>query len=143
MDSENVKLLIVLIGVFGTAVTIPVSLFWLDHRTRTRALDLLRIYAERGEEPPAPVLQSVAGVSGWGRPSQPGDTSRPTRGNHFAHAAANSIFTAGLAALAWWRFSMSGELSGWVLALSLGALFFAASLAARLVGAYYAPSHER
>lgn len=138
MDSENVKLLFVLVVVFGTAITIPVSLFWFDHRTKTRALDILRIYAERGEEAPASVLQALTGVSvsGWAQP-HPGERPRQTRGGHLAHAAGNSIFTVGLTALAWWRFSSSGEISGWVMALSLGALFFAAGLAARLVGAYY------
>lgn len=138
MDAENVKLLIVLVVVFSTAITIPVSLFWFDHRTRTRALDLLRIYAERGEEPPASVIQAVTGASGWARPSHPGEHPRQTRGGHLAHAAGNAVFTVGLTGLTWWRFSTSGEYSGGVLVLSLAALFFAAGLAARLVGAFYA-----
>src|SRR4051812_38553411 len=137
MDSENVRLLFVLVVVFGTAITIPVSMFWLDHRTRTRALDLLRTYAERGEEPPASIVQAVTGVSGWARPPQPGEKRPATRGHHLAHAAGNTVFTIGLAGLAWWRFSVFGAATPWLIPSILGALFFAAGLAARLVGAYY------
>jgi hypothetical protein len=138
MDSEHVKLLFVVVVMFGAVVTIPVSLFWLDHRTKTRALDLLRIYAERGEEPPASVLQAMPGFSSWARPPQSGEPPRQTRGGHLAHAAGNAIFTAGFTALTWWRFSTSGAMGSGVIVLSLAALFFAAGLAARLVGAYYA-----
>jgi hypothetical protein len=139
MTAEHIKLLIVLTVVFGAAITIPVSMFWFDYRTKTKALDLLRTYAERGEEPPASVVQAVTGASGWVRPPQPGAPTRRTRGNWLAHAAANTVFTVGLTTLAWWRFSTVGEFSGWVIAFTLAALFFAAALAAQLVGAYYAP----
>ena len=138
MDTENVKLLIVLVVVFAPPSRSRCRCSGSDHRTRTRALDLLRIYAERGEEPPASVLQAVTGASGWARPPQPGAHPRQTRGGHLAHAAGNAVFTVGLTGLTWWRFSTSGEYGGWVIALSLAALFFAAGLAARLVGAFYA-----
>jgi len=139
MDREIFKLL-TLIVVFGLCTSIPVWIFWLDHRNRTRALDVLRMYAERGEEPPASVLQAVARVSTWGdyTPAPHKEMRPPTRGGHLAHAAANTVFAIGLSWLAWWLFSSSGKASAGIIVSILAALFFAAAAAARLVGAYYA-----
>jgi hypothetical protein len=128
--------------VFGAGVVIAVGVVWHEHRTRTRALDVLRIYAERGEEPPASVIQAVMGVSRGGRIDPPARRS-PTRASHLSHAAPNAVFAAGLAALAWWRMPESGDLdTGGGIAI-LAALFFAASMVARLVLAYYSPANER
>jgi hypothetical protein len=62
-----------------------------------------------------------------------------TRGGFLAHAAANTIFAIGFSSFAWWRYSDLGEASTGVIVSILVALFFAASVAAQLVGAYYAP----
>jgi hypothetical protein len=139
MTGENVTGLVVVILVLGTGVAIAVAIAWFDHRTRTRALDVLRVYAERGEEPPASVVQALTPISGW--PRQPAATApkRSTRGRCLAHAAANTVFAGGLSWLAWWRFSTSGDAGPGVIVAILVALFFAAALAAQLVGAYYAP----
>lgn len=146
MTPENLTPLVVLALIFGTGVAIAVSIAWLDHRTRTRALDVLRVYAERGEEPPQSVTQTLAGVSGWPRKApDPMDYTRDrlgrprTRGGFLAHAAANTVFAAGFAGLSWWRISATGEASPGVIVAILIGLFFAASVAAQLVGAYYAP----
>jgi len=142
MDKEIFKLLTMFV-LFGLCFSIPVMIFWFDHRTRTKALDVLRVYAERGEEPPASVLESVTKVSRWGdytpRPL-PGERRPTTRGRHLAHAAGNVVLAAGLSWLAWWLFSLSGKTSAGIIVAILAALFFAAGLAARLVGAYYASS---
>lgn len=137
MDSETVVQMTVLIAVFVAGAVITVSILWLEYRRRTRALDVLRAYAERGEEPPASVIQALVSTSGH---TPPAPKTPPTRGGHLAHAAANAVFTAGLAGLAWWRIAAFGETGGGVSLVLLAALFFAAGLAARLVGAYYAPS---
>ena len=148
MTGENATAFFALILIFGTGITIPVSIAWLDHRTRTKALDVLRVYAERGEEPPLSVTQALSSVSGWPRGFVPlpdaGDNrdriGRPrTRGGFLAHAAANTIFAAGFSGIAWWRYSELGQTSAGVIVATIVALFFAASVAAQLVGAYYAP----
>src|SRR5678816_147419 len=99
MDSHAISQ-IVLALVFAAFALIPVSYFWFDHRTRTRGLDTLRVYAERGEEPPSSVIEAVTRVTNpWGNP-----TPRPpqSRANHLAHAAASTVIAVGLAALVWW-----------------------------------------
>ena len=92
------------------------------------------IKLERGEDPPAPVVQALTAVSG--RPPAP---HAPTpRSWHLAHVAANTVFTAGLGGFAWWRFTETGDAGTLVIICIFAALFFAAATAARLVGAYYA-----
>jgi len=145
MTSEHITGFLVVVLVLGTGIAIAVTIAWFDHRTRTRALEVLRVYAERGEEPPSSVLQALTWVSGWPRKA-PGATDnrdrfgRPrTRGSFLAHAAANTIFAAGFSGFAWWRISTLGEAGTGVIVAILVALFFTASVAAQLVGAYYAP----
>jgi hypothetical protein len=140
MDN-NVTTLTVFCLVFGTAVTIPVAIAWFEHRTRTKGLEMLRIYAERGEEPPASVLGAVTKVTNvYGRPPQgPSTPPQPqTRVNHLAHAAASTVIAVGLAGLVWWRVSAYNEKGTGIIVGCLIALFFAGSAAARLVYAYYA-----
>lgn len=145
MTSKDIMGLVVVILVLGTGITIPVLVSWFDHRTRTRALEVLRVYAERGEEPPASVTQALTWVSGWPRKAPDAADNRDrlgrprTRGGFLAHAAANTIFAAGFSWFAWWRYSDLGEASTGVIVSILVAMFFAASVAAQLVGAYYAP----
>jgi hypothetical protein len=145
MTGENVTAFFVLIIIFGTGIAIAVSIAWFDHRTRTRALEVLRVYAERGEEPPSSVLLALTSVSGWPRKVDATEKrdrlGRPyTRGSFLAHAAADAVFAAGFSSFAWWRYSDLGEASTGVMVSIFVALYFAASTAARLVGACYAPA---
>jgi hypothetical protein len=142
--SDNILQIVVVALVIGTGITIPVLISWFDHRTRTRALDVLRVYAERGEEPPVSVTQALTWVSGWPKAAPPADDNRDrigrprTRGGFLAHAAADAVFAAGFSWFAWWRYGDLGEASTGVMVCIFVALYFAASTAARLVGAYYA-----
>ena len=147
MTNEHVQLMIVLGVLFGAGVAVPISLFWFEHRTRTRALDVLRVYAEKGEEPPSSVLQALASASASGWAPKPDPTAdnrdrigRPrTRGGFLAHAAANTVFAVGFFGFAWWRYADLGEASTGVMVSIFFGLFNAASVAAQLVGAYYTP----
>ena len=140
MDSKTIGQIIVVCLIFGGGISIPVLIAWLEHRTRTRGLDTLRIYAERGEEPPVSVIEAVTTVSNvYGRPPQTRTATPQTRGNHLAHAAASTVIAAGLAGLVWWRVSAYGEKGAGIIIGILAVLFFAGSVAARLVYAYYAP----
>ena len=144
MAAKDILGLVVLILCLATGITIALLGAWFDHRTRTRTLDVLRVYAERGEEPPPSVTQALTSVSGWPKaPAAPDNRDRigrpRTRGGFLAHAAANTVFAAGFSWFAWWRYADLGEASTGVIVSILVAMFFAASVAAQLVGAYYAP----
>jgi hypothetical protein len=146
MTAQNVTAFVFFMLLLGTGVAIAVSIAWFDHRTRSKALDVLRAYAERGEEPPPSVTQTLTVVSGGPRKApDPTDYTRDrlgrprTRGGYLTHAAANAVFAAGFSGLTWWRISETGEASPGVVVAILFGLFFAASVAAQLVGAYYAP----
>lgn len=124
-----------MLAIFGTGIVIAVSIAWFEYRKHAKALDVLRIYAERGQEPPEAVVQALMAIS----PRAPAKPAAPTpRSWHLAHVAANGVFTAGLGGLAWWRHGETGEAGTLVIVSILAALFFAAAVAARLVGAYYA-----
>ena len=145
MTEKNMAEIVIVALVMGMGVSIPILISWFDHRTRTKALDVLRAYAERGEEPPASVTQALTWVSGWPKAAAPpaDDTQdrigRPRpRGGVLAHAAADAVFAAGFSWFAWWRYGDLGEASTGVMVCIFVALYFAASTAARLVGASYA-----
>ena len=147
MKIDDMLGLVVVILFLATGITIAVLIAWFDHRTRAKALDVLRVYAERGEEPSQSVTQALTWVSGWPKAAwAPPATDnkdrigRPrTRGGFLAHAAANAVFASGFSWFAWWRYADLGEASTGVIVSILVAMFFAASVAAQLVGAYYAP----
>jgi hypothetical protein len=144
MTTANVQLMILLGICFGAGVAIAISAVWFDHRTRARALDVLRVYAERGEEPPSSVIQALTSVSGFPKGPPPADNEdrlgRPrTRGSFLAHAAADAVFAAGFSGFVWWRYADLGEASTGVMVAIFVGLYFAASMTARLVGAYYTP----
>ena len=145
MAAKDILGLIVVALAMGTGVAIVVLISWFDHRTRIRALEVLRVYAERGEEPPPSVTQALTRVSGWPKAAPPVDDNkdrlgRPrTRGGFLAHAAADAVFAAGFSWFAWWRYGDLGDASTGVIVSIFVGLYFAASMTARLVGAYYTP----
>ena len=115
---------------------IVITVLWMPFKARISAIEVLKAYAEKGEEPPASVLEAVERIN---RPPPP---PRATRGEHLTHMAASVVLAVGLAGVAWWLAPMNGNpgpLGGWgplstIVAL-LGAVFFAGSAAARLVAA--------
>jgi len=136
LDPRHVVPLIVVSMFLGFGVFIAVWLTWFDHRSRVKALDVLRVYAERNEEPPASVIQALTGIG----PHLPQATPKPpaTRGHHLAHVAANLVFALGACGIVWWKAPDPDNPGGLVIFAILAGLFFAAGAAARLVGAIYA-----
>ena len=139
----------------GLAIFIPLALSvivpgvyrtWIEHRSRSQALDVLRVYAEKGQEPPASVISAVSAVASAGAafvnaaPVPAGTWPRPTRESHLAHLAGSVVCGLGAAGIAWWRMPDNGEPGAVVIWAVIFAIFFAGSVAARLVGVFTTPS---
>jgi hypothetical protein len=117
---------------------------WVEHHSRRQALDVLRVYAERGQEPPVSVTSALGTVASASTPVLNGAPapawSRPTRENHLAHLAGSLVCGLGAAGIAWWRMPENGEPGALVIWAVVIAIFFAGSVAARLVGVFTTPS---
>ena len=119
---------------------------WVDYRSRSQALDVLRVYAEKGQEPPASVTSAIGAFASTGSPFMTGapppavPCSKPTRANHLAHLAGSVVCGLGAAGIAWWRMPDSGPPGALVMWAVVVAIFFAGSAAARLVGVFTTPS---
>ena len=135
MNPELQQTFVVLSVVFGTGVIIAVSIAWFQHQTRVRALDVLRVYAERGEEPPETILRALTGLGSYAPPK----SAAPwTRGRHLAHLAANTVFVLGAVGIVWWKAPDPANPGGLVVFAILAGLFFTAAAAAQLVYALHA-----
>jgi hypothetical protein len=114
---------------------IVIASLWMPHGARLKALEVLKAYADKGEEPPASVLEAVA------RMNQLPTPPRQTRADHLAHFAGSVVLAVGLGLAAWWLApgGGSGPLGHWgpiaMVVSALGAIFFAGSAAARLMAA--------
>ena len=134
MPAKDVAALILMSMFLATGVLIAVLIAWFQHRTRIKALDVLRVYAERNEEPPASVNQVLTGVS-----DVPQRRPAPwTRGRHLAHLAANTVFVLGAIGIVWWKAPDPSNPGGLVIFTIFAGLFFAAAAAAQIVYAVYA-----
>jgi hypothetical protein len=93
---------------------------WNEFSRQKKALEVLKIYAEKGQEPPDSVMRVLNQASS---PRQRGGD----RGNPLAGAAFFGVLSAGFAAMALWTYFNNGPqqfITGWVIAaIALGALF--------------------
>ena len=152
MDFEGGVLVWTALAVFiplSLSVIVPgVYRTWVEYRSRSQALAVLRVYAERGQEPPATVTSAIGAVASAGRPfidatpEPAGPSCKPTRDNHLAHVAGSTVCGLGAAAIAWWRMPDDGEPGALVIWAVIFAIFFAGSIAARLVGVFTTPSGQ-
>ena len=148
MDSDGAFLVWAALAIF-VPLTLTVMIqgvyrTWVEHRARSQMLDVLRVYAEKGQDPPASVTSAFGAVASTGTPfvhAAPGPPfSRPTRERHLAHLAGSLVCGLGAASIAWWRMPESGEPGALVIWALIFAIFFAGSAAARLVGVFTTPS---
>lgn len=149
MDFEGAFLTWTALAIFiplALGVAVPgVYRTWVEYRSRSKALDVLRVYAEKGQEPPASVMAALAVAAAATAPAAhasapPGMFPRPTRENHMAHLAGSLVCGLGAAGIAWWRWPEDGEPGPLVIWAVVIAIFFAGSVAARLVGVFTTPS---
>jgi hypothetical protein len=146
--AENVFLPIaILLIVFTAGTIIPVSITWLQQRTKTKAIDVLKIYAERGQEPPASVLEAVDRIN-WPFPQNAPPPPKPmrdqSRSEHLSHLAASWTLAAGSGLVIWWLAHDPHPRLEWLLITAIfTAIFFTAAGAARLVAALAADDGKR
>jgi hypothetical protein len=140
MTSETVNPIVVLTIIFGTAIVILVSTVWFDHRTKAKALDVLRAYAQRGDEPPASIVEAVGAVTSGHKPAaHPPKPPVTAPVDHLAIFAGFLVAALGSAGIAWWRILHDGEPGGFGMLAVFAAVFFFMSSAARLVSVFSAP----
>ena len=110
---------------------IVIFTLWMPFQAKLKAIEVLKSYAERGQEPPASVLDAINQI---GRPPPPPQPHRPTRSEHLTHVAGSTVLSLGAAGVVWWRAHQAdpGALMVWAIVV---AIFFAGAAAARLVGA--------
>ena len=157
MQSDSVILIWAALAVFvplALGVSIPgVYRAWVDYQSRSQALDVLRVYAEKGQEPPASVTSAIGAFAATGNafgragstvvraaPAPAPPCSRPTRETHLAHVAGSVVCGLGAAGIAWWRVPDQGAPGALVIWAVVFAIFFAGSAAARLVGVFTTPT---
>lgn len=104
---------------------------WNEFSRQKKALEVLKVYAEKGTEPPQSVLEVLNRAS-----------TRQRRGHTgLSGAAFFGVLSAGFAALAIWTYVNDGPfpfVTGWAIAaVALGALF-----ASNLVAALTAPRDD-
>ena len=109
------------------------------YRHNTRLLSILRIYAERGEDPPAAVLEALKPPNDqqkWGE--WPARTSRGAQLQQFVHGV---TFAAVAAAIAWWRTDAGGP--QWLIYLAaIAAIVIGAGAIGRLIAALATPRND-
>ena len=150
MQSDGAVLIWTALAIFiplTLSVMIPgVYRTWVEYRSRSQALDVLRVYAEKGQEPPASVTNAIGAIASAGTPfinaapAPAGAFFKPTREKHLAHVAGSLVCGLGAAGIAWWRMPDDGEPGALVIWAVIFAIFFAGSVAARLVGVFTTPS---
>jgi hypothetical protein len=144
---ENVFLPIaVLLIVFTAGTTIPIAITWLQQRTKVRAIEVLKIYAEKGQEPPASVLETVNRIN-WPFPPgapPPKPLREQSRSEHLTHVAGSVCLAGGSAIVLWWLASDPHPRLEWLMITAIfTTIFFTGAAAARLVAALTTPADGR
>jgi hypothetical protein len=107
------------------------------HRRRMKALEILKMYAEKGVEPPAavadPLLQELSEL--------PRRTlaEKSERARHLERLAVSAFMAGAAAGVAWWRTDSGGEPKWVFYAAVIAAVAFAAGALAALVAALISP----
>jgi hypothetical protein len=139
MDSAAQVLIAIMVpACFLVSVIVTVTL-WMPHSAKLKTIDVLKAYAEKGEEPPPSVLETVARINA----PVLAKAGPASRGEHLSHVAGSVVLAGGAAGLAWWRLSVGDPGSPLPILAIMVAIFFAGSAAARLVGALTCGDGER
>jgi hypothetical protein len=137
----------ILLIVFTAGTIIPICITWLQNRTKMRAIEVLKIYAEKGQEPPASVLDTVNRIN-WPFPHNGAPPPKPmrdqSRAEHLSHVAGSVCLAGGSALVLWWQMTNPQERLEWVMITAIfTTIFFTGAAAARLVAALAAGDGKR
>ncbi len=144
-DPNILMTIAILVTVFTFGAVIAISVTWLQSRSKIKAIEVLKAYAERGEEPPPAVADALARIN-WpfGAASGPPVPQPATRSVHLQHFAGSVVLTLGALAVIWWQAPAPREHPGWLMVTAIFvAVFFAAAAAARAVAAVTTPDGDR
>ena len=134
MREDTLLPIVILTIVFTTGIIISLGVTWLQNRPKMRMIDVLRAYAEKGEEPPTAVVEALSKIN-WPFPPPP-PSRPPTRSDHLAHMAGSIGLAIGAGLVILWRWPLEYQHPGWILITAIFvAIFFAAAAAARLAWA--------
>jgi hypothetical protein len=121
---------VVLFLIFVPGLILALAGIWASYRTRLKGIDALKAYAERGQEPPAALLEALRPVV----PPSP-IPRRQTRGELLSQFAFAIVMSLGAAGLAWWCGPEHHGSPGLALGAVIAAIVFAGIAASMLVGA--------
>ncbi len=109
--------------------SIPLLAIWTDFRRQIKALDVLKTYAEKGEEPPPEIIAALE------TPKPP-----PTRSDRWANSVFGLVVAVGATGVAWWLAPEDGDPGGAVIIAVVVALVSAAAAASNMVKARSMPN---
>jgi hypothetical protein len=140
-ETEVFLPIVVLLIIFTAGTIIPISITLIQNRTKMKAIEMLKAYAEKGQEPPPGMLDAVNRLN-WPVPPGPPPTpwGKQSRGEHLSHVAGGIPLILGGAAVIWWRapYQQGDHVGPLMVAAVIATIFFTGSTAARLVAAIYA-----
>jgi hypothetical protein len=142
--SEQVFMPIAILTIIFTAGTIiPLGITWMQQRTKMRAIEVLKSYAEKGQEPPASVLDAINRIN-WPFPQSASPPPKPmrdqSRGEHLSHFAGSAGLAGGAGVVIWWLGTNPNPRFEWLFITAIFvAIFFTSAGLARLVAALTTP----
>lgn len=127
---------------FAVAIVLTIGIFaylgTLEHRRRMRALDILKMYAEQGEEPPALISERLSEQILDPEKSPSLDEKR--RGALMRGFSGQVYAGCATAGIAWWILADNGPLWAFII-MSCGTAFFAINALGMLLGALATYAH--
>lgn len=108
---------------------------YLQHRQRMKALEILRLYAEKNVEPPAAILEPLAREIFETPEARAATAAARKASRHMARFFGEILAAAAAAGIAWWRMQAGGP--DWlVYAAGIFAIIFVAGAIARLIATF-------
>jgi hypothetical protein len=120
------------VGVLAFLIVFSFSMMTLIHRANMKSLELLRLYAEKGIDPPPAMAELLAKTGG-----EPDRKWKSTRRGAMLQSFIGFVFTACMAGgIAWWRIDAGGP-QAVIYIFGASTVFFGVSAVGLLVAALF------